>query len=64
MSDDVLVESWIHVENDREDLKQITTDPRRVLSDVREAVEDWQKMRDAAPALPGIGCRQASHQRA
>ncbi|MFE2544590.1 NAD-glutamate dehydrogenase [Actinacidiphila glaucinigra] len=64
---DVLVESWIHVEidreTDREDLKQITTDLRRVLSDVRETVEDWQKMRDAAlriadelaatpPALP------------
>ncbi|MGI5250614.1 NAD-glutamate dehydrogenase [Actinacidiphila glaucinigra] len=64
---DVLVESWIHVEIDREtdrdDLKQITTDLRRVLSDVRETVEDWQKMRDAAlriadelaatpPALP------------
>ncbi|MEU4093938.1 NAD-glutamate dehydrogenase [Streptomyces sp. NPDC026673] len=64
---DVLTESWIHVEvdreTDREDLKQITTDLRRVLSDVREAVEDWRKMRDAAlriadelaatpPALP------------
>ncbi|WUD75052.1 NAD-glutamate dehydrogenase [Streptomyces sp. NBC_00510] len=64
---DVLTESWIHVEidreTDREDLKQITTDLRRVLSDVRETVEDWQKMRDAAlriadelaatpPALP------------
>ncbi|MFE0631112.1 NAD-glutamate dehydrogenase [Streptomyces sp. NPDC058864] len=64
---DVLTESWIHVEidreTDREDLKQISTDLRRVLSDVRETVEDWQKMRDAAlriadelaatpPALP------------
>ncbi|MEU8622868.1 NAD-glutamate dehydrogenase [Streptomyces sp. NPDC048623] len=49
---DVLVESWIHVEIDREtdkaDLKQITSDLLRVLSDVREAVEDWEKMRDAA----------------
>ncbi|MFI2211171.1 NAD-glutamate dehydrogenase [Streptomyces sp. NPDC020141] len=49
---DALVESWIHVEIDREtdraDLKQITTDMLRVLSDVREAVEDWEKMRDAA----------------
>lgn len=49
---DVLVESWIHVEIDREtdraDLKQITADLLRVLSDVREAVEDWEKMRDAA----------------
>ncbi|MGW6457890.1 NAD-glutamate dehydrogenase [Streptomyces sp. NPDC055078] len=49
---DALVESWIHVEIDREtdraDLKQITTDLLRVLSDVREAVEDWEKMREAA----------------
>ncbi|MET9465782.1 NAD-glutamate dehydrogenase [Streptomyces sp. NPDC006544] len=49
---DSLVESWIHVEIDREtdkaDLKQITTDLQRVLSDVRESVEDWEKMRDAA----------------
>lgn len=49
---DALVESWIHVEIDREtdraDLKQIALDLLRVLSDVREAVEDWEKMRDAA----------------
>ncbi|OON72115.1 NAD-glutamate dehydrogenase [Streptomyces tsukubensis] len=49
---DVLTESWIHVEIDREtdraDLKQITADLLRVLSDVREAVEDWEKMRDRA----------------
>ncbi|NSC22033.1 NAD-glutamate dehydrogenase [Streptomyces albus subsp. chlorinus] len=49
---DALVESWIHVEIDREtereDLKQIGADLRRVLSDVRESVEDWQKMRGAA----------------
>ncbi|MBD0747686.1 NAD-glutamate dehydrogenase [Streptomyces sp. CBMA152] len=49
---DALIESWIHVEIDREtdraDLKQITADLLRVLSDVREAVEDWEKMRDAA----------------
>ncbi|MFD3947675.1 NAD-glutamate dehydrogenase [Streptomyces sp. NPDC058579] len=58
---DALVESWIHVEVDREtdraDLKQITTDLLRVLSDVRETVEDWEKMRDAAlriaDELPG-----------
>ncbi|WP_236245010.1 NAD-glutamate dehydrogenase [Streptomyces sp. CC210A] len=52
---DALVESWIHVETDREtdraDLKQITADLLRVLSDVREAVEDWDKMRDAALRL-------------
>ncbi|MEV5982776.1 NAD-glutamate dehydrogenase [Streptomyces sp. NPDC052114] len=49
---DALVESWIHVEMDREtdraDLKQITSDLLRILSDVRETVEDWEKMRDAA----------------
>ncbi|WP_406444876.1 NAD-glutamate dehydrogenase [Streptomyces sp. NBC_01613] len=49
---DAHIESWIHVEIDREtdrgDLKQITTDLLRVLSDVRETVEDWDKMRDAA----------------
>ncbi len=49
---DSLVESWIHVEMDREtdraDLKQITVDLQRILSDVRESVEDWEKMRDAA----------------
>ncbi|MFD9120779.1 NAD-glutamate dehydrogenase [Streptomyces bottropensis] len=49
---DAHIESWIHVEIDREtdraDLKQINNDLLRVLSDVREAVEDWEKMRDAA----------------
>ncbi|RKN39833.1 NAD-glutamate dehydrogenase [Streptomyces hoynatensis] len=49
---DALVESWIHVEidreTDREDLRRIEADLRRVLSDVREAVEDWQKMRGTA----------------
>ncbi|WP_020121289.1 NAD-glutamate dehydrogenase [Streptomyces canus] len=49
---DAHTESWIHVEIDREtdrgDLKQINADLLRVLSDVREAVEDWEKMRDAA----------------
>ncbi|MET7934672.1 NAD-glutamate dehydrogenase [Streptomyces sp. NPDC005322] len=52
---DALVESWIHVETDREtdrgDLKQITSDLLRVLSDVREAVEDWEKMRESALRL-------------
>jgi glutamate dehydrogenase len=52
---DALVESWIHVEIDREtdraDLKQITADLRSVLSDVRESVEDWAKMRQAAQSI-------------
>lgn len=53
---DAVTESWIHVEmdreTDREDLKQITADLLRVLSDVREAVEDWEKMRAAATVSP------------
>ncbi|MEU0210214.1 NAD-glutamate dehydrogenase [Streptomyces canus] len=52
LAHDAHTESWIHVEIDREtdrgDLKQITADLLRVLSDVRESVEDWEKMRDAA----------------
>ncbi|MCZ4102411.1 NAD-glutamate dehydrogenase [Streptomyces sp. So13.3] len=48
---DALTESWIHVEidreTDREDLKQITAELRGALSDVRESVEDWTKMREA-----------------
>ncbi|MFG3207545.1 NAD-glutamate dehydrogenase [Streptomyces sp. NPDC048192] len=52
---DAHVESWIHVEIDREtdraDLKEITADLLRVLNDVREAVEDWEKMRDAATRI-------------
>ncbi|MCL2732936.1 MAG: NAD-glutamate dehydrogenase, partial [Actinomycetia bacterium] len=52
---DLLVESWIHVEIDREtdrdDLKEITAELRRVLSDVRESVEDWSKMRQAALSI-------------
>ncbi|MDN0197203.1 NAD-glutamate dehydrogenase [Streptomyces sp. S.PNR 29] len=55
---DAHVESWIHVEIDREtdraDLKQITADLMRVLSDVREAVEDWTKMREAAVRLADV----------
>ncbi|MGW7353519.1 NAD-glutamate dehydrogenase [Streptomyces sp. NPDC054784] len=49
---DAVTESWIHVEidreTDREDLKQINADLLSILSDVRESVEDWQKMRAAA----------------
>ncbi|MGQ4515787.1 NAD-glutamate dehydrogenase domain-containing protein [Streptomyces sp. DW26H14] len=49
---DAHIESWMHVEVDRETdrdvLGDITTNLRRVLSDVREAVEDWEKMRGTA----------------
>ncbi|MFC5907779.1 NAD-glutamate dehydrogenase [Streptacidiphilus monticola] len=50
--EDALVESWMHIEIDREtdraDLRAIEADLRRVLGDVREVVEDWGKMRDAS----------------
>ena len=42
-------ESWMHLEIDRdsdpEDREAIAANLRKVLSDVREAVEDWPKMR-------------------
>jgi glutamate dehydrogenase len=45
---DSVVESWMHIEIDREtdpaDLHQIETTIQGVLSDVREAVEDWPRM--------------------
>ncbi|WP_049571636.1 NAD-glutamate dehydrogenase [Streptomyces sp. SBT349] len=58
---DAVIESWIHVEIDREtdheDLARIEAGLRGVLSDAREAVEDWQKMRGTAlriaEGLPG-----------
>lgn len=52
---DATVESWMHIEIDREsdrtDLRAIEADLRRVLGDVREVVEDWAKMRTAALRL-------------
>ncbi|AUG77520.1 NAD-glutamate dehydrogenase [Kitasatospora sp. MMS16-BH015] len=52
---DAVVESWMHIEidreTDREDLRAIETGLRRVLGDVREVVEDWSKMRDSALRL-------------
>ncbi len=44
-------ESWIHVEVERlveSDAEGICSDLRRILGDVRDAVEDWQKMGEAA----------------
>jgi glutamate dehydrogenase len=53
--DDASVESWMHLEIDREtepaDLKEIADSLAKVLSDVRTAVEDWPKMREAARAV-------------
>ncbi|MGH8776470.1 MAG: NAD-glutamate dehydrogenase [Jiangellaceae bacterium] len=52
---DALVESWMHVEIDREtnpdDLQQITDELDSVLRDVREAVEDWPRMRQRADEI-------------
>ncbi|MEU9133464.1 NAD-glutamate dehydrogenase [Kitasatospora sp. NPDC048540] len=52
---DATVESWMHIEIDREtdrdDLRAIETNLRRILGDVREVVEDWTKMRDSALRL-------------
>ena len=49
---EVGLESWMHIEMDREvdrdKLDAITEGLRRVLTDVREGVEDWPKMREAA----------------
>ncbi len=45
---DVARESWMHVEIDREsrpeELERIEQSLRKVLGDVREAVEDWKRM--------------------
>ncbi|MDQ1603146.1 MAG: glutamate dehydrogenase [Actinomycetota bacterium] len=50
--EDAAVESWIHVEIDRETdpaaRDDLTNDLQRILRDVREVVEDWDKMRAAA----------------
>ena len=66
-----LVESWMHIEIDRladdaDAAATLESDLRRVLQDVREAVEDWPKMRAsalaAADALDGAqgGAAQAA----
>ncbi len=52
---DLLRESWMHIEIDREtdpaELERIQGAVGHVLRDVREAVEDWGKMRDQARAI-------------
>jgi glutamate dehydrogenase len=51
----LMVESWIRVEidhiRDAPVLEQVRRDLQRVLTDVREAVEDWPKMRAQALSL-------------
>ena len=51
---DAIIESWMHVEIEREtnpdDLASIEREIQIVLRSVREAVEDWSKMRAAAAA--------------
>ena len=55
--DDARVESWIHLEIDREsdsgDVERLADGIRSVLQDVRASVEDWPKMREAARRLAG-----------
>jgi glutamate dehydrogenase len=50
-----LVESWIRIEinpvRDQHERERLHADLQRVLTDVREAVEDWPKMRQAALAI-------------
>ncbi|HEX6969363.1 MAG TPA: NAD-glutamate dehydrogenase [Micromonosporaceae bacterium] len=50
-----LVESWMHIRidplRDPADREKLSRNLQRVLTDVREAVEDWQKMRQRALAL-------------
>ncbi|MEP6762134.1 MAG: NAD-glutamate dehydrogenase, partial [Sporichthyaceae bacterium] len=52
MAGESQLESWMHIEIDRQVDKaaneELTADLQRVLRDVREAVEDWPKMRDTA----------------
>jgi glutamate dehydrogenase len=52
---DALVESWMHVEIDRtgapDEQDRIKTQLEDVLRDVREAVEDWPRMRQRAEDL-------------
>ncbi len=52
---DCIVESWMHIEIDREtnadDLRAIEERLRAVLRDVQEAVEDWDKMRERARSV-------------
>jgi glutamate dehydrogenase len=49
------IESWIRIETDplrtRDEIDQLSAELRRVLTDVREAVEDWPKMRARALSL-------------
>ncbi|MCW3815573.1 NAD-glutamate dehydrogenase [Micromonospora sp. DR5-3] len=50
-----LVESWMHIEidpvRDPAEREKLRKELQRVLTDVREAVEDWPKMRQRALAL-------------
>ncbi|MGW0431085.1 NAD-glutamate dehydrogenase [Micromonospora sp. NPDC003197] len=50
-----IVESWMHIEidpvRDPEARDRLRAELQRVLTDVREAVEDWPKMRERALAL-------------
>jgi len=55
LPDGAIIESWMHIEIDRESdpeaLTKLTNDLMRVLHDVREVVEDEGKLREAALRL-------------
>ncbi len=55
MPHDVFRESWMHIEIDREtdpeDLERLEQALGKVLLDVREAVEDWERMHAQATAI-------------
>ncbi|HSV41655.1 MAG TPA: NAD-glutamate dehydrogenase, partial [Nocardioidaceae bacterium] len=54
-SHDIFRESWMHIEIDREtepsELEAVTASLQKVLVDVREAVEDWERMQAQALAI-------------
>ena len=58
----VVTESWMHLEVDRvasaEDREAIATKLRTVLGNVRDAVEDWSKMRERCQQHRGLAARQ------
>ncbi|MEU0933067.1 NAD-glutamate dehydrogenase [Embleya sp. NPDC005971] len=53
--EDAIIESWMHIEidreSDREDLRSVEAGLQRIIRDVREVVEDWAKMRDTSLRL-------------
>ncbi|MBV9853615.1 MAG: NAD-glutamate dehydrogenase [Streptosporangiaceae bacterium] len=65
LGSDALTESWIHVElarlGNRVSQQQLAADLRRILDDVRVAMEDQLRMRSAALDLVGVLHGDATH---